>query len=109
MTDSSLPHRLVVILESEMSPHELKPVRTLWNDMSDLKRIDLLKNEHARKNRTGSDRLGAFQLLDRFDEAPVRKLHRSDRGNKTLDVSSLALYSGLVGSGGHVAAPPPLF
>src|SRR5260221_8176916 len=43
------------------------------------------------RSRAGSDRFDAFQLLDRFDEASVRKLHRSDGGHKTLDVSSLAL------------------
>src|SRR3984893_14094250 len=109
MADSSLPHRLVVILEPEMSPHELKPFGTLWNDVSDLKRIDLLKNEHARKNRAGPDRLDAFQLLDRFDQASVRKLHGSDGGNKTLDVPSLALYAGVMGRCGHEAAVPPGF
>src|SRR6202048_3553457 len=109
MTNSSLPHRLVIILESEMSPHELKPVRTLWNDMSDLKRIDLLKNEHARKNRAGSDRLDALQLLDRFDEASVRKLHRSDGGNNTADVSPPPLYARIVGRYAHEAAVPAGF
>src|SRR6266702_2139099 len=106
MTDSSQPHRLIVSLKSEMSPHELKPVRTLRNDMSDLKRIDLLKNEHARKNRAGSDRLDPFQLLDRLDEASVRELHRSDGGDKTIDVSCLCLYGSIMGRYRHEAAVP---